>query len=143
MTKILLDTDVILDFLFDREPFAENAARIISLCESGKIEGYITPVIISNTYYLLRKTATHEEVIEKLRILLSIIDVLIIDKHIILQALNSSFRDFEDALQNYSAESDKSIDVIITRNVKDYKVSALIVMPPEKYINTINENIQQ
>ena len=66
MTRILIDTDVILDFFFDRQPFAENASKIFSLCESKEIKGFVTPVIISNVYYLLRQTAKHEKVIEKL-----------------------------------------------------------------------------
>ena len=63
MHKILVDTDVILDFFFDREPFSENAAKILSLCEMKKVTGYVTPVIVSNVYYLLRQTAKHEKVI--------------------------------------------------------------------------------
>ena len=66
MTQVLIDTDVILDFFFDRQPFAENASKIFSLSESKKIISFVTPVIISNVYYLLRQTATHEKVIEKL-----------------------------------------------------------------------------
>ncbi|MCL9770201.1 PIN domain-containing protein [Flavobacterium sp. HXWNR69] len=134
MAKILIDTDVILDFFFDREPFSENAAKILSLCESKEIKGFVTPVIISNVYYLLRQTAKHEKVIEKLKMLVSITDILVINKDSILQALNSEFKDFEDALQNYSAELNKEIDIIITRNTKDYKNSSLGVMTPDNYL---------
>lgn len=134
MAKILIDTDVILDFFFDLEPFSENAAKILSLCESKEITGFVTPVIISNVYYLLRQTAKHEKVIEKLKMLVSITDVLVINKDSILQALNSEFKDFEDALQNYSAELNKEIDIIITRNTKDYKNSSLGVMTPDNYL---------
>ena len=134
MTRILIDTDVILDFFFDREPFAENAAKILSLCESKEIKGFITPVIISNVYYLLRQTAKHEKIIEKLKMLVSITEILVIDKDAILQALNSDFKDFEDALQNYAAELDKEIDVILTRNTKDFKNSSLAVMTPDNYM---------
>lgn len=134
MTRILIDTDVILDFFFDREPFAENAAKILSLCESKEIKGFITPVIISNVYYLLRQTAKHEKVIEKLRMLVSFTEILVIDKDAILQALNSDFKDFEDALQNYAAELDKEIDLILTRNTKDFKNSSLAVMTPDNYM---------
>ncbi|KGO86673.1 PIN domain-containing protein [Flavobacterium suncheonense] len=134
MAKILIDTDVILDFFFDREPFSENAAKILSLCESKEITGFVTPVIISNVYYLLRQTAKHEKVIEKLKMLVSITEVLVINKDSILQALNSEFKDFEDALQNYSAELNKEIDIIITRNTKDYKNSSLGVMTPDNYL---------
>ncbi len=134
MIKILIDTDVILDFFFDREPFSENAAKILALCESKEITGFVTPVIISNVYYLLRQTAKHEKVIEKLKTLVSIIEILIINKASILQALNSDFKDFEDALQNYSAELHNEIDIIITRNIKDYKNSSLSVMTPDNYL---------
>lgn len=137
MTKILLDSDIILDFFFDREPHAENAAKILSLCESNRIEACITPIIISNVYYLLRKTATHVYVMTQLRLLMSIVNILVVSKETILQAMNSSFKDFEDALQNYAAESDKTIDAIITRNVKDYKESALSVQTPEAFLKTI------
>lgn len=134
MTRILIDTDVIMDFFFDRAPFAENASKILSLCESKEIKGFVTPVIISNVYYLLKQTAKHEKVIEKLKLLVTITEILVMDKEVIIQALNSDFKDFEDALQNYSAETDKEIDLIITRNIKDFKNSKLAVMTPENYI---------
>ena len=140
MNRILIDTDVILDFFFDRQPFAENAAQIFSLCESKEIKGSITPVILSNVYSLLRQNAKHEKVIEKLKLLLSITEILIIDKEVILQALNSDFKDFVDALQNYSAEFDKEIDLIVTRNTKDFKHSLLAVMTPENYIKIKSAN---
>lgn len=134
MDKVLIDTDVILDFFFDRLPFSEHAAIVLSNCELKKIEGYITPVILSNVYYLLRKTAKHELVVDKLRQLLTILDVLVIDKNSILLAMNSGFKDFEDALQNFAAESAGNITVILTRNTKDFKNSKLGVMTPESFI---------
>jgi predicted nucleic acid-binding protein len=137
MEKILIDTDVLLDFFFDRKPFSDKSAQILSRCESGAIKGYITSVIISNVYYLLRQTATHEKVVTELKKLMSIIDVLITDRTMILKALNSNFRDFEDALQNFSAETSKEIDLIITRNIKDYKNSKLGVMTPEDYLKLV------
>ncbi len=136
MKKVLIDTDVILDFFFGRAPFSDDAAKVLSLCESGEIKGFITSVIISNVYYLLKQYATHEKVIEKLSQLITITEVLTPDKNAILKALNSDFRDFEDALQNYSAELDGQIDLIITRNIKNFKNSALGVMTPGNYLKT-------
>jgi predicted nucleic acid-binding protein len=138
MKKILIDTDVILDFFLDREPFSENAAKILSLCEKKEVEGFVTPVIISNVYYLLCQKAKQERVTDKLKNLLLIIDVLIIDKNSILIALNSDFKDFEDALQNYAAEINGKINLIITRNTKDYKKSELGVMNPEEFLKSMN-----
>lgn len=134
MNRVLIDTDVILDFFFDREPFSESASKILSLCEAKEVIGYVTPVIISNVYYLLRQISKHEKVIGKLSLLVSFIEILTIDKNTIVQALNSSFRDFEDALQNYSADQGKEIDIIITRNVKDYKNSSLSIMTPDNFL---------
>jgi predicted nucleic acid-binding protein len=137
MTNVLIDTDVILDFFFDRKPNSEYSAEVLSLCESNVIKGFITPVILSNIYYLLRKTSTHERVIEKLSLLISITEVLVIDKTSVKQALSSNFKDFEDALQNFAAESNGSIDLILTRNLKDFKNSSLGVMTPENYLRVL------
>lgn len=137
MKSVLIDTDVILDFFFDRKPFSDDAAGVLSLCEEREIKGFITSVILSNVYYLLRQNSTHEKVVEKLRQLISITEVLTTDKDAILKALNSNFRDFEDALQNSSAEFNGKVDIIITRNVKDYKNSALGIMTPGNYLKTV------
>ena len=136
MNSILIDTDVILDFFFDRVPFSDDALSILNLCENKKIKGFITPVMLSNIYYILRKTAKHEKVIESLKNLMNIVDVLIIYRESVLEALHSNFKDFEDALQNYSAENQKEISIVITRNTKDYKTSTLSVMTPENYLKT-------
>lgn len=137
MKNIVIDTDVILDFFLDREPFSENAAKILSLCEKKEITGFVTPVIVSNVYYLLSQKGKQEKVIEKLKILLSLLEILTIDKNSILVALNSNFKDFEDALQNYAAELNGKIDIIVTRNTKDYKKSELGIMNPEDFLKSI------
>ncbi len=137
MNNILIDSDVILDFFFDREPFSENAAQVFSLCESNQIKGFVTPVICSNTYYLLRQTARHEKVIEKLSQLMTIMDVLLMDRDIVMQALISGFKDFEDALQHFTAIKSGFIDIILTRNVKDYTKSDIGVLTPESYLKSI------
>jgi len=137
MKSVLIDTDVILDFFFDRQPFSDHAARIFSLCEMERLQGYVSPVICSNTYYLLRQTAKHEKVIEKMQQLLSIMDVLKLDKDTVILALNSGFRDFEDGLQNYAAVQSGIISVILTRNVKDYIKSDIGVLTPESFLKII------
>lgn len=110
------------------------------MCETKQINGYITPVICSNLYYLLRQRAPHEKVIDRMKLLLSITDVLVMDKEVVFQALNSGFSDFEDALQNFSAIKPGNIDAIITRNVKDFKNSAIGALTPENYLKTIGIN---
>ena len=136
MDKILFDTDIILDFFFDRQPFSQFAATALSWSEQHKVAGFITPVICSNLYYILRQHGTHEKVIGKLSQLLTIVDVTHMDRQVVEAALTSNFRDFEDALQNFSAVLKGDINVILTRNVKDYKQSSRAVMTPETYIAT-------
>jgi predicted nucleic acid-binding protein len=132
MDKVLIDTDVILDFFFDRKPFSEEASRLLSLCEKGEVKGFVTSIMLSNVYYLLRKTANHEKVIENLKMLMNTTT----NKKTVIEALNSEFKDFEDALQNFSAINDKEIKVIITRNSKNYKSSTLSIMTPETYLKS-------
>lgn len=138
MKDVTIDTDVILDFLFDRVPFSQNASEILSKCEDGEIKGFVTSVMLSNIYYLLRKTATHSKVIESLRLLMSFLHVATTDKTAVINALNSDFKDFEYALQNFSAQNDDNIKIIITRNIKDYKTSNLSVMTPDSYLKMLS-----
>jgi len=138
MKKILIDSDIIIDFLTQRKPFNEHSSIILNLCINRKLKGLITPVIISNIYYVLRKEIDSKDLKVKLKSLLNFLDVIIIDKRIILTALNSDFKDFEDALQNFSALEDSEIDIILTRNVKDYKTSTLSVYTPESFLKTLN-----
>ena len=132
--KILIDTDVIMNFFFERQPFVEDAAEIFSLCENDKIEGFTTPVIIANVYYLLRKTAKHDLVVSKLKQLLSILDVLQMDRNCIIDALNSNFKDFEDALQNFATTNSGMLKAIVTRNIKDFQNSELAILTPELFL---------
>jgi Na+-transporting NADH:ubiquinone oxidoreductase subunit NqrC len=94
-------------------------------------------VIFSNIYYLLRQTARHDKVIDNLKQLLTITDVLPMDREVVSNALNSGFRDFENGLQNFAAMKNDEIDVILTRNLKDYSKSEIGVLTPESYIKSI------
>jgi len=134
MKHILIDSDVIIDFLVNRHPFSVHAISIVALCEKKVLKGYITPIIIANAYYILRKGNSHAAILNQIRNLLNIVDVTEINKDSILKALNSEFKDFEDALQNFSAVRNGNISTIITRNIKDYKKSALAVLTPETFL---------
>jgi predicted nucleic acid-binding protein len=138
MKKIFIDSDIIVDFLTQREPFDQNSSKVLNLCINEKVKGYITPIIVSNIYYVLRKEIDSKELKIKLKSLLGFLDVIKVDKNIILTALNSDFKDFKDALQNFSAIENSEIDTILTRNVKDYKTSTLSVYTPESFLKTLN-----
>ena len=135
MNKAFIDTDVILDFMIAREPFAMDAARIFSLSEKNEISICTTGLVFSNSYYVLRKIGPHKKVIEKLTQLAKLIDVIGLPKVAVIQALGSEFGDFEDALQHYAALSE-NVKVIVTRNTKDYKHSQLAVLTPDQYLKS-------
>ena len=138
MKKVLIDSDVLLDFVFNREPFSEDAAKILTLCQNKIIYGFITPVIICNVFYIYSQRVKKEVALDFIKNLLLFLDVLTTDKKVILTALNSEFTDFEDAIQNYSAELNENINFIITRNIKDYKKSSLGVLTPEMFLSNRN-----
>jgi hypothetical protein len=73
-------------------------------------------------------------IIEKIKQLLNVIEITEMDKEVVLDALNSEFKDFEDALQNFSAVQNGEINIILTRNIKDFKKSDLAVLTPETYL---------
>lgn len=133
MNKYFVDTDVILDLLTQRLPHFHFSAVLFSLAEMGKFELYTTPTVMVNTFYILRKQLGNEaakSALRKLRIILHVIDS---SEKILDLALNSSFNDFEDAIQYYTALN-ANIPVIITRNLKDYKNAEILVQTPEMFL---------
>lgn len=136
--KVLLDTDVILDVLMDREPFSAPAAELLSLGESGQIEIFVTVISVSNIYYLLRKRFNHKMIMIQLKKLLSFVEICQIEKSSVIIAIDSKFKDFEDALQHFSALDKPKMDWIITRNTKDYKFSEIKVSTPQKFLDSLS-----
>jgi len=136
MTNSFIDTDVIIDFLIDRKPFSREAAIIFTLIEQKKLKGYSSSLTFSNLYYVLRKIESHNKVISKLEILSKMVGILRVEEQTIKNALASGFSDFEDSIQYFSAIDSKKIDVIITRNIKDFKKSEIPVMTPGDFLKT-------
>lgn len=135
MNKCFVDTDVIIDLLSQRQPHFHFAALLFTLAEMGKIKLYTSPTVMVNTFYVLRKQLGNESAkstLRKLRLLINIIDS---NEKVVDQALNSSFNDFEDAVQYYTALNN-NIPVILTRNLKDYKNAKILVQSPEIFLVT-------
>jgi predicted nucleic acid-binding protein len=132
MHRVLVDSDIILDLLAKRDPFYNHAAKLFTLIETGTVKGFTTPVIISNIFYILSKLKNKDDagkLIRKLRLLFGIIEV---NEKIVDLALESDFTDFEDSIQYYSARQN-DINFIITRNIKDYRLSKIKVVTAEEY----------
>lgn len=139
MTYLFIDTGVLIDFLTDRKPFSRDAAALFSLLDKKKVKGFASALCFSNLYYILRKFSTNKKVITKLKELSEFVGILKIDDNIVKSALYSDFKDFEDAIQYFTTQEYKRIDIIITRNIKDYKNTVLPVMTPETFLKTYEE----
>lgn len=135
MKKIFLDTNVVIDLLDKREPFYKAAVTIFTLAYNKKVTLYVSPMTYATASYLLRK---HGQ--EQMRLLLrnfrQLSRVTVADEKIVDNALASSFVDYEDALQYYSALS-KNVDAIVTRNVKDFQHSKIPVITPDEYLSLL------
>lgn len=134
VNKILIDTNVLLDYLLERDPFFKEAKEVILLCVEGKVKGCIAAHSIPNMFFILRKDYNAKERREVLSNLCSIFDVEGIDKAKLLSGLaNEDFIDFEDCLQMECAKS-YGADYIVTRNVADYSVSEIKAIEPKDYL---------
>jgi len=136
-SKIFVDTDVIIDFLIDRHPYAIPASVIFDLAEKKELEATTSSLCLSNVHYITRKIVGEAKAREIIQDLIEIIDVMPVDKKDIIHAINSNFKDFEDAIQHSVATSDKSIRAIVTRNTKDYKKSIIPVFNSDTYVQMI------
>ena len=128
MKNIFLDTNVVIDFLADREPFSLDAAKLFNLSVLGKVKIYISAVSYNNIYYILRQSLSNSETIKLLDELSEMAEIADVTKSVIKKSLKTDFKDFEDAIQYYCALSLNKIDFIVTRDAKDFKKSSLSIM---------------
>ena len=136
--KVLIDTNIIIDLLANREDFAEPAAQLFKLCEIGKVQGIVYALSIANIVYVMRKELERsqiEDVITKLSSIFTIADMKGDD---LKKATALPIPDFEDALQSACASRVKA-DFIVTRNLKDFKNSKVMAIKPSELIERLSE----
>lgn len=117
--RVYFDVNVIVDWANQREPFAKNATLLIDMAIDGEFELCVSPLVMANVFYLVRKEKGKLETlkfIEDCRSFMTFIDNSVQSLN---QAIDKPFRDFEDDLHFYSA-IDSKIDIIVTRNTKDF-----------------------
>jgi predicted nucleic acid-binding protein len=134
--KIFLDTDVALDHLADREPFAEYAHRLFALAETGELTVCLSSLSFSNLYYILRKPKGHADTLGLLGKLKLLVRVSAVTETEIESALSSSFKDFEDGIQHFAAKAEGGVSAIVTRDKTDYASSEIAVMSPDEFLAT-------
>ena len=136
MTRIFLDTNVILDLLAERIPFFDSIAKVATLADQKKLILVVSPLSFTTVEYVLNKFESSESVLTKLRKFKIICEVCEVNEETIEKGLNSSFKDFEDAVQYFTAIQ-SGCSIIITRNGKDFKSSTISIMTAEEYLSSI------
>ncbi|MCB0524014.1 MAG: PIN domain-containing protein [Saprospiraceae bacterium] len=134
MRKLFIDTNIVLDLLAKREPFYEDAAKLFSLADRKKILLIVSSLTFANTNYVLSKlnnSKTARDILSKFKVLVTVADLN--DKVIELSLNDDDFSDFEDGLQYYSA-LENEVDIIITRNLKDFRRSKIPVITAQTYL---------
>ena len=132
----IIDTNIVLDILYNRKPFVIDSLNVFRLCETKKIEGYISTLFIANIIYILRKELNNnkiKEILEKLSHILKIVDLIEND---LKKACTFEYKDYEDAVQTVQADRVKS-QYIISRNQTDFINKHLKVISPREFIESI------
>ncbi len=136
ITKLFIDTNVMMDLLGERVPHYDAIAKIATLADKGKVKMVVSAFSYPTVYYLLSKFESSEKVIEKLRKFKIISEISDLDDIVIEKGLSSNFSDFEDALQ-YHCALKTDCNILVTRNAKDFRQSAIPVMTADEFLNSL------
>ena len=146
MKHWFLDTNVLIDFLADRQPFAAAANDIFRLAHAGSVRLYVASLSFSNAFYLIRRSlaaaglANYSLVAQQtLATVKPLLTVVAVDDHTVTHALQAGFSDFEDALQSFAAQSVPEIELLVTRNGKDFGLSSLPVADPIAALQSLGQ----
>jgi predicted nucleic acid-binding protein len=134
--KILIDTNIVLDLLLEREPFVEPAIALFEKIEQGKLTGAIAATTITNIFYIIRKTEGREVALAAIHRLTIGLQFCAIDRQTVETALSFELKDFEDSIQLACATLNQ-LDAIVTRDPKDFIGSNLPIYSPTELLNQI------
>ena len=132
--RLLIDTNVIIDVLQKREPYAEDSLAILKLCETGLVEGYISTLSFANIVYVLRKRLVPTDINTLCKNLSLIFRFADLTGQELLSAAEIMWEDYEDAIQYVTARK-MHADYIITRNEKDYADAEIKIMSPKEFVS--------
>lgn len=134
--KLLIDANILLDVLQNREPHVQTSSVVWKLCETEKAKGYVSALTFANLVYIMRKEMQPERIEETLNALSLIFEFVDFSASDLFRAAELNWDDFEDAVQSVTAERVRA-DYIITRNVRDFAKSKVIAFTPSELIARI------
>lgn len=138
MKSIYLDCNIILDWIIDRQPFSLYAAELIDLIEKKKIKGFVSPLILANCFYIIKKEKGNEIAAFFLQDCLKLFSIIGNTKTDLILAIKNGFKDFEDDIHYFSVINN-GLNIIITRNKKDFKLEKVNLFTAEEFLLEIKE----
>jgi predicted nucleic acid-binding protein len=136
--KILVDTNVILDVLLDRQPFSGPASRLFALIEKSAVEAFVCATTVTTVDYLLNQSLSRADSKKALLRLLELFEIAPVNRPVIEEALQSRMTDFEDAVLAHAANL-VGVAAVVTRNIKDFKFSPIKALDPIEILSIIEE----
>lgn len=137
--RVLIDTNILLDYVLERHPFYSDASEIILSGADELFDGYVSAITPVNVYYFGRKMKGGDHARKEVRRLVRLFEIARTDKDVLQDAFALDFTDYEDAVQCASAVAE-GLDAIVTRNVKDFTNSPLPVYSPAEFVNLLQSN---
>ena len=138
MKHVFIDINILMDIFAERKPFVENSLKIYILGSENKLKLYTSSNSITTLHYLLKKIILEEKTRLVLTNIIENISIIPVDINVIKKSLESNHKDFEDAIQIFSAQSIYDMDCIVTRDLKDYKNATIKVFTPDEFLSTLH-----
>ncbi|MFO0734159.1 MAG: PIN domain-containing protein [Nitrospiraceae bacterium] len=134
--RVLLDTDVVLDFLLARQPFDAAARAIWQAHEQGQCMAHVSAITPVNVFYIARRLVGIGDAQRLLSILLLALPICPVDTGVLTAAQQFGFSDFEDAVQLAAAQA-AGLGALVTRNIGDYRGARLSVLTPTDFLTRL------
>lgn len=131
--NVFLDTNVLMDVLLDREPFVVDSQQIWLLAERGRIQGLVSAISFSNVYYVVRKLSGLRRARRTMVMLRDVFVPVACDEQVLHQAIDAGFKDFEDAIQYFSALR-AGADCLVSRNPRHFRDADIPVLTPAEFL---------
>lgn len=137
--RLLIDTNVVLDVILEREPFVDAAIALFGLIEAGRLQGYIAATTVTNIFYIVRKLQGREVALQAIARLMRGMALCEVNRQVIDRALSLGLKDFEDGVQLACAVS-AGLDAVVTRNEEDFQGADFAVLSPVTLMARLSED---
>lgn len=136
ISRVLYDTNVVLDHLLSRQPFARNASRLVESVAQGQIEGILCATTLTTIYYFLSRELGDSQARTHIATLLRVFEIASVDTVILSDAFDLDFTDYEDAVLHEAARRAQA-EAIVTRNERDFHNASLTIYTPSELLRAV------